>query len=169
MKQNLKASGDFPKSGPTSTAWLHKKLVAIQHGSEANHGRQWRIAQEDLLTARLNEEKQISEALTLPSLIPYEPLNRFVDDLYSADDEPEKMKSCQTLTRRQAKQKANNIPQDTDMGNPCTQLGESYDRQPSRSIDPVDQRRSFTWETSRSKLGGQHTCTKIPRATRKCP
>ena len=61
MKQSLKAPGDFPKTAPTSTAWLHKKLPAIQRGNEANHGRQWRIAQDDLLTARLNEEKQIAE------------------------------------------------------------------------------------------------------------
>ena len=71
MKQNLKTSGDFPKSGPTSTAWLHKKLAAIHRGNEGNIARGWRMAQEDLLTARLHEEKQISELTTNrhPSLI----------------------------------------------------------------------------------------------------
>ena len=71
MKQSLKASGDFPKSGPTSTAWLHKKLAAIHRGNEGNIARGWRMPQEYLLTARLNEEKQISQLTTSrrPSLI----------------------------------------------------------------------------------------------------
>ena len=64
MKRNHNNSGDFPKSGPTSTAWLHKKLVATQRGNEGNVARGYRMAQENLLTARLDEEKQISELTT---------------------------------------------------------------------------------------------------------
>ena len=64
MKQNLKTSGDFQESGPTSTAWLHKKLPAIHRGNEGNVVRGYRMAQENLLTARLDEEKQISELTT---------------------------------------------------------------------------------------------------------
>ena len=61
MRTNLKQSGDFPDSGPTSTEWLHKKQMLIQRGNEFNIARSHRKAQEDLLTARLNEEKQISD------------------------------------------------------------------------------------------------------------
>ena len=64
MKQNLQKSGDFPESGPTSVEWLHKKLVKIQRVNEGNIGRDHRLAQENLLTARLDEEKQISELTT---------------------------------------------------------------------------------------------------------
>ena len=64
MKQRLKASGDFPKSGPTSAAWLHKKLAAIHRRNEGNIARDWRRAQVGLLTARLDEEKQISQLTT---------------------------------------------------------------------------------------------------------
>ena len=64
MKQSLQASGDFPESGPTSMDWLHKKLVKIQRGNEGNVARDHRLAQENLLTARLDEEKLISELTT---------------------------------------------------------------------------------------------------------
>ena len=64
MKQDHQQSGGYPKSGPTSTAWLHKKLVAIQRGNEGNIARDYRMAQENLLTARLDEEEQISELTT---------------------------------------------------------------------------------------------------------
>ena len=64
LKQNHQKSGDFPRSGPTSTAWLHKKLVAIQRGNEGNIARDYRMSQENLLTMRLDEEKQISELTT---------------------------------------------------------------------------------------------------------
>ena len=64
LKRNHQKSGDFPREGPTSTAWLHKKLVAIQRGNEGNIARDYRMSQENLLTMRLDEEKQISELTT---------------------------------------------------------------------------------------------------------
>ena len=64
MKRNQQQSGNFRKSGPTSTAWLHKKLVAIQRGNEGDIARDYRMAQENSLTARQDEEKQISELTT---------------------------------------------------------------------------------------------------------
>ena len=71
MKANLKKSGIFPDSGPTSTAWMHKKLEQIKRGNEGNIARTYRTAQEDRLTARLDEERQISELTTArrPGLI----------------------------------------------------------------------------------------------------
>ena len=71
MKANLKNSGLFPDSGPTSTAWLHKKLEQIKRGNEGGIARTHRMAQEDLRTARLDEERQISELTTArrPGLI----------------------------------------------------------------------------------------------------
>ena len=71
MKANLKNSGLFPESGPTSTAWMHKKLEQIKRGNEGSIARSYRMAQEDLLTARLDEERQISELTTArrPGLI----------------------------------------------------------------------------------------------------
>ena len=64
LKRDLHKSGDFTKTGPTSTACLHKKLVAITRGNEGNVARDYRMAQGNLLTARLDEEKQISELTT---------------------------------------------------------------------------------------------------------
>ena len=64
MKTNLKQPGDFPDSGQTSTAWMHTKLQAIQRGNEWNVARTARIAQENRVSARLNEERQLSELTT---------------------------------------------------------------------------------------------------------
>ena len=71
MKANLKSSGLYPRSGPASTAWMHKKLELIKRGNEGNLARTYRMAQEDALTARLNEERQLSELTTVrrPGLI----------------------------------------------------------------------------------------------------
>ena len=71
MRNALKNSGRFPTEGPTSTAWLNSKLSLAQRGEEWNVARAWRIAQEDLVTARLDEEKQIQDLMTnrRPSLI----------------------------------------------------------------------------------------------------
>ena len=71
MKADLKNSELFPDSGPTSTAWMHKKLEQIKRGNEGNIARTYRMAQEDRLTARLDEERQISELTTArrPGLI----------------------------------------------------------------------------------------------------
>ena len=43
---------------------MHKKLVAIQRGNESNVARTHRKAQADLITARLDEERQLSELTT---------------------------------------------------------------------------------------------------------
>ena len=64
MRSNLKQSGDFPEFGPTSTAFLHKKLAAIQRGNEYNLAREYRQAQENLINARSDEERQISDLTT---------------------------------------------------------------------------------------------------------
>ena len=64
MRANLKRSELFPDSGPTSTAWVHKKLEQIKRGNEGGIIRTHRMAQEDLLTARLDEERQLSELTT---------------------------------------------------------------------------------------------------------
>ena len=50
---------------------MHKKLEQIKRGNEGNTARTHRMAQEDLLTARLDEERQISELTTArrPGLI----------------------------------------------------------------------------------------------------
>ena len=71
MKANLERSERFPDTGPTSTAYMHKKLELIKRGNEGNIARTHRMAQEDLLTARLDEERQISELTTArrPGLI----------------------------------------------------------------------------------------------------
>ena len=71
MKADLKNSGLFPDSGPTSTAFMHKKPEQIKHGNQGGIARTHRMAQEDLLTARLDEERQISELTTArrPGLI----------------------------------------------------------------------------------------------------
>ena len=64
MKHNLTSSVNFPDSGQTSTAWMHKKLMAIQRGNAWNVARTARIAQENIVSARLNEERQLSELTT---------------------------------------------------------------------------------------------------------
>ena len=50
---------------------MHKQLQTIQRGNEGNIARAHRMAQEDRLTARLYEERQISELTTArrPGLI----------------------------------------------------------------------------------------------------
>ena len=64
MRANLKGSGLFPDSGPTSTAWMRSKLELIKRGGEGNLARAHRMAQEDLVTARSDEERQIFELTT---------------------------------------------------------------------------------------------------------
>ena len=64
MGANLKQAGDFPEWGPTSTARLHRQHLLIQRGNEYNAGREIRMGREDLLTARLDEEKQLSDLTT---------------------------------------------------------------------------------------------------------
>ena len=64
MGTNLKQSGDFPDWGPTSTARLHRQHMLIQRGNEYNTSREIRMSREDLLTARLDEERQLSDLTT---------------------------------------------------------------------------------------------------------
>ncbi len=45
-------------------AFLHKKLAAIQRGNEYNLARAYRQAQENLINARSDEERQASELTT---------------------------------------------------------------------------------------------------------
>ena len=63
MRSSLRRSDDFPDSGPTSIAFLNKKLLAIKRGGEWNMAREYRQAQENLVNARSDEERQISELL----------------------------------------------------------------------------------------------------------
>ena len=64
MRANLKQSGNYPAWGPTSTARLHKQHLLIQRGNEYNTTREMRMNKEDLLTARLDEERQLSDLTT---------------------------------------------------------------------------------------------------------
>ena len=64
IRSNLHRSGDFPEFGTTSTAFLNKKLVATQRGNQYNLAREYRQAQESLINARSDEERQLSELTT---------------------------------------------------------------------------------------------------------
>ena len=64
IRSNLKQSEDFPEFGPTSTAFLHKKLVAIQRGNEYNLAQEFRQSQENLANVRADEDWQMSELTT---------------------------------------------------------------------------------------------------------
>ena len=64
IRSNLKQSDDFPEFGPSSTAFLNKKLAAIQRGNQYNLAHEYRQAQESLANARADEERQLSELNT---------------------------------------------------------------------------------------------------------
>ena len=64
IRSNLKRSEDFPEFGPNSTAFLNKKLAATQRGHQYNMAREYRQAQESLVNARSDEERQLSELTT---------------------------------------------------------------------------------------------------------
>lgn len=64
IRSNLNRSGDFPEFGPNSTAFLNKKLAATQRGNQYNLAREYRQAQESLINARSDEERQLSELTT---------------------------------------------------------------------------------------------------------
>ena len=64
IRSNLKRSEDFPEFGPNSTAFLNKKLAATQRGNQYNMARAYRQAQESLVNARSDEERQLSELTT---------------------------------------------------------------------------------------------------------
>ena len=64
IRSNLNRSGDFPEFGARSTAFLNKKLVATQRGNQYNLAREYRQAQESLINARSDEERQLSDLTT---------------------------------------------------------------------------------------------------------
>ena len=64
IKTNIQQKEDFPKWGPTSTDWMHKRQLLIQKENGWNIARDMRMAQEDRLRARLDEEKQIANLTT---------------------------------------------------------------------------------------------------------
>ena len=64
IKSNQKRSGDFPEFGTNSTAFLNKKLAATQRGNQYNLAHEYRQAQESLVNARSDEERQMSELTT---------------------------------------------------------------------------------------------------------
>ena len=64
IRSNLNRSEDFPEFGPNSTAFLNKKLAAIQRGNQYNLATEYRQAQENLSNARADEERQMAELTT---------------------------------------------------------------------------------------------------------
>ena len=64
IRSNMARSGDFPEFGPNSTAFLNKQLAATQRGNQYNLAREYRQAQESLVNARSDEERQLSELTT---------------------------------------------------------------------------------------------------------
>ena len=61
MRQGVRRDEKFANPSPNSVDWAHRKLAKIQKGNEGNFARSYRMAQEDLLTARLDEERQIQQ------------------------------------------------------------------------------------------------------------
>ena len=61
IRSDLKRSGDFPEFGTNSTAFINKKLAAIQRGNQYNLAQEYRQAQENLANARADEDRQLSE------------------------------------------------------------------------------------------------------------
>ena len=61
MRQGVRRDDSFINPGPNSVDWTHRKLAKIQKGNEGNFARSYRMAQEDLLTARLDEERQVQQ------------------------------------------------------------------------------------------------------------
>ena len=59
MRQGVRRDEKFANPGPNSVDWTHKKPSKIQKGNEGNFARSYRRAQEDLLTSRLDEERQV--------------------------------------------------------------------------------------------------------------
>ena len=64
MKRNLKGSGLFPELGKNHTDWMNDKIEKARKGQEASQVRTWRMAQEDRVTAQLDQEKAVSELRT---------------------------------------------------------------------------------------------------------
>ncbi len=61
MRQGVLRDEKFVNPGQSSADWTHRKLAKIQKGNEGNFARSYRMAQEDLLTARLDEERQVQQ------------------------------------------------------------------------------------------------------------
>ena len=64
IRSNLKRSEDFPDFGTNSTTFVNKKLATIQRGNQYNLAREYRQAQENLVNARADEDRQLSELTT---------------------------------------------------------------------------------------------------------
>ena len=67
IRSNQKRSGDLPEFGTSSTAFINKKITAIQHGNQynvLNVAREYRLAQENLVNHRADQDRQLSELTT---------------------------------------------------------------------------------------------------------
>lgn len=64
MRRNMDRSDHFPYSGPSSAVWMHKKRQMVLLGQEGDIVRMHRLARENLMEARPNEEKQVSQLST---------------------------------------------------------------------------------------------------------
>ena len=63
MRQGVRRDEKFIDPEPNSIDWTHKRLAKIQKGNEGNFARSYCMAQENQITARLDEERQV-QALT---------------------------------------------------------------------------------------------------------
>ena len=61
IRSNLKRSGGIPEFGTNSTAFVNKKLAAIKRGNEYNLAQEYRQAQENIASARADQDRQLSE------------------------------------------------------------------------------------------------------------
>ena len=61
MRQGVRRDEKCIDPRPNSIDWTHKKLAKIQTGNEGNFARSYRMAQEDLIMSRLDEERQMQE------------------------------------------------------------------------------------------------------------
>ena len=61
MRQVVRRDEKFIDPGPNSIDWTHKKLAKIQKGNESTFAGSYRMAQEELITSRLDEERQMQE------------------------------------------------------------------------------------------------------------
>ena len=61
MRQGVRRDERLIDPGPSSIDWTHKKRAKVKKGNEANFARSYRMAQENLITSRLDEERQMQE------------------------------------------------------------------------------------------------------------
>ena len=64
IRSNMKRSEDVPEFGPSSEAFRMKKIAAIKRGNEYNMVQEYRQAQETLINARADEDRQMSELVS---------------------------------------------------------------------------------------------------------